>query len=236
MRNLLTLANILIACVFISACTSSGRNKNKVLTYRDSIPGIEKSVNSTEKKSDALIPSVPLNPIEYVKWVRQNDVQEQQRGEITYSLQHKPHDYIVCMEVGSEQINKDQRKTIMNDLGYLEYFDLRIGLVNGTEEFLKYHLSDKEEYNRRVKYYAFDFKNDISLISNSDTLHPVLFHFERAYDLIPYATFSLAFSKDKINYSKNISLEITDDGVSHDTIQFYFKGEDLIKAPKLKTL
>jgi hypothetical protein len=197
--------------------------------------GDEKNYFST--KDEIVIPDESLSPQEYVTWIQQHMYEAQNEGNLSFELQYKPYDYIACLESGSGQISESVRGVITGELEGFEYFDLRIGIISGGEELLKYQLPDPGAYEKRVKYYAYEFARDISLISASgDTVHPVLFHFERAYDVTSFCTFSLAFPKEQIDYSKKLNISIYDRLFSSRVISFDFEGSNLHQLPKLKTL
>src|SRR5260221_13135459 len=120
-----------------------------------------------------------LLPKEYVSWVKyDNNGLSKSRNidNIQYSVLFKPVDYITCMELRKEEISKTEYNKKKNELGDMQYFDLTIKVNGFQEEFLKYDLTSKEEYNDRVNYCAFKFQNDISLYDGKDSIPCSLFH------------------------------------------------------------
>lgn len=71
---------------------------------------------------------------------------------------------------------------------------LRIQLLNTNADILKHGLATPEEHQRRLSYFLLGFKNDISLISHSDTIPCYDLHMERTYMDLPYMNFILTFN------------------------------------------
>jgi hypothetical protein len=104
--------------------------------------------------------------------------------------------------------------------------------ANGRQEFLKYEV-DSSTYEERVKYYSFEFKNDITLSGNNSTELKISdYHFERDFGLSPKGTISLSVILPK--NLKTLVLKFNDqiygDGVN--TIDFDLK--EINALPKLK--
>src|SRR5256885_770874 len=74
-------------------------------------------------------------------------------------------------------------------------------------------ISSDEEYSDRVNYCAFKFQNDISLYDGKDSIPCSLFHFERAFDIVPYGKFILGFAKS--NHPENAETFIVYDKIFH---------------------
>jgi len=171
---------LLCAAVFLlsGSCTPRDQNNNEgrflEVKQDKSIEGLIFSDVSNDS----------LNPREYRQWVIQHCLMERTAGEIYLKLLYKPYDYIICLETGDSCIKACDDSKLKNELDGMEYFDLRVGLISDRGSPLKHNLLNQDQYSDRVKYYAFQFQNDISLITTGgDTIHPQLFHFERAYDL-----------------------------------------------------
>lgn len=211
------------------SCNSSGTENFISGTFR-----YERNDFSTKK--EIIIPGKSLCPKEYITWIQQNRYESRNEGNLIFGLQYKPYDYITCLESEANHVTDSMRRIVTGELAGLEYFDLRIGLLSEGEELLKYQLSDPADYQKRVKYYAYEFVRDISLISSGGVIHPVLFHFERAYNVTSFCTFSLAFQKDQIDYSKELTINIYDRVFSSSIISFDFEGSNLYQLPELKTL
>ena len=102
------------------------------------------------------------------------------------------------------------------------------------ELLLKYDLHSRKEYEDRVNYFAFGMQNDIRLVQGGDTLPCQLFHFERVYDVAPYATFLLAFPLGK-DYSSDKTLVLFDHGFNKGILKFFFDGRDIKNVPQVET-
>lgn len=141
--------------------------------------------------------AIQMEVSDYISWCRDKDnglLKSKVIKNMCYTLQYKPLEYIACVE-NEGNISKEELKSKEAELSGLDYYDLRIEAPENVGELLKYKLNSSAEYQQRVNYFAFSMQNDIKMICGGDTLDCKLYHFERAYDIAPYATFLLAFPK-----------------------------------------
>jgi hypothetical protein len=95
-----------------------------------------------------------------------------------------------------EEINIDYRAVFKEEFRTEEQVQvlLRISLENYDGDLLKYGINEPEKHQERLNYYITDFKNDIKLLSNGDTLSCLDSHFERLQMDSPYRNFILTFN------------------------------------------
>lgn len=75
---------------------------------------------------------------------------------------------------------------------------LKMSLMNYPGDILKFGLSSPEQHQQRLQYYMQDFKNNIRLISGTDTILCLDSHFERLNMDLPYRNFILTFQQPSI--------------------------------------
>src|ERR1035437_2351097 len=174
-----------------------------------------------------------LAPDEFVRWVKDEDhglKKEKKIGDIVFSAQYKPVEYVICMEERSTHISDSVVKRKKSELGDMLYLDFKIALEKGEGELLKYKLSSMAEYGDRVNYFSFKMQNDIFLVDGNDTISCTLFHFERAYDAVPYSTFVLGFPNN--NKAGNKTLIYHDNIFKKGIIKLEFENNNLKAVPK----
>ncbi len=198
------------------------------------------SPNSTEsgKFDNSVISTVLLTPPEYVTWCqnKENKLKKlKEIEELTFSLQYKPAEYVVCMEEKADKISTNSLKEKLSELQGLDYYDFKIEVPSAIGELLKYNVSTPSEYNQRVNYFAFDMQHDVKLLDGNDTLDCMLFHFERAYDIAPSAIFLLGFPKTKSKNSQR-TFFYQDKVFNKGIIKFTYTKDELSQIPKLKTI
>lgn len=184
------------------------------------------------------IERIQLMPRDFVSWVRNRDnnlLQTIKHDKIEFSLQYKPKDYVACLEMKKNSLSAKELSEITSELGEYLYFDFTINILNYNNEFLKYNLIDDNQYQEKVKYCAFEMKKDIKLINGNDTLSCVLFHFERAFNIVSQGTFLLAFENLK-NKNERVSFVYFDKLFNSGSIKFDFESGCFTKIPQLKTL
>lgn len=178
-------------------------------------------------------------PDEYVKWVQGEEYplnKEKQIDELIFSVQYKPHEYIICQEERTNEIPDSILKQKISEIEDMEYYDLKIELENGTQELLKYGLTETGQYDDRVKYFAFSMQKDIQLVlDGKDSIPCGLYHFERAYDVVPFVKVMLGFPTTDKKISER-TLVFHDKVFNKGIIKFQFTKEELQNVPQLKTL
>jgi len=224
---------VLILFLFWFAFNSCNENKSMLNSDGQAIAesDILNSKNSTTTK-------IELSPSDYVQWVKNSEngfFKEKTIDDISFTALYKPYEYIVCIEERAEEIQDSVAKKKLSEMEGMQYFDLKFLLNESQGELLKYKLNSAQEYENRVKYFSFNMQNDIKLVEGQDTIPCSLFHFERAYDVAPFATFLLGFNASK-NNSKDKTLIVYDRTFNKGTIKFTFKQNDLQNLPKLKTI
>lgn len=229
--------NFVFACLyccgllFLNACTENKKTGS---------PGVnDDNVSQQEMSGGSENASLSLEPGEYVQWIQdpENGLKKEKTiDDMIFTLQYKPHEYIVCMEEREPQLQDSLVKRKVGELSDMQYYDFKITLKKGEGELLKFKLNSPEEYNERINYFAFNMQKDIQLVEGNDTLPCSLFHFERAYDVTPSSVFMLGFPLSKNNPEDDKTLIVYDKTFNKGFIKFTFSNKELKNLPKLKTL
>lgn len=216
------LYSILFLCIV--SCTRVNMD-----SYNDDTKNNTAPVNMT---------NIKLTPGDYVNWVQAKEhglKKEKTIDDIRYTALYKPSKYVICEEERTNTLADSIVKRKTKELDGMQYYNLKIELKDGTGEFLKHGASSAADYKERVNYFAFAMQNDIKLVEGNDTLPCLLFHFERAYDVVPYGTFLLAFSLPK-NSNTDRTLIFDDNGFNKGIIKFFFRAVDINNQPQLEVI
>lgn len=214
--------------LFFDSCTDSMKNNFSDNSYQTDI-----APNDYELKEKSLI------PLEYVDWVndKEHNLNKTKRiGEFGFTVFNKPVDYLICLDQRKEEISTLSYDQVKKEFGNLLYFDFKIEADDIPTELLKYKVGGEAEYQRRITYFAYEMQNDFCLVDNNDTLPCIMFHYERTYDIVPYAKVLLGFDPLKNNASKTFEFIYQDRVFSNGLIKFTFRKSDLENIPKLKTV
>ncbi len=176
-------------------------------------------------------------PIEqFVKWVgdKENDLSKiKEISEMNYHLSYMPKECLTYMELKNTEFTKEQFDETKKHYEGMTYFNFRIELKGGQGELLKYNLSSPQQYNARINYMAFEMQKDIFLVQGKDTLPPGLFHFERIYEVAPFATVMLAFDNKKFDPNNEFTVVYNDRLFNKGYIKYNYKQKQLIDLPNL---
>lgn len=212
---------------------SCERNKNHAgnLVEDSSAPNKAASIFGSSPSSQELDPSA------YVKWIKNPDnglVKAKTIDKMIFSVLYKPSEYLLCQEERSNEISTKTYNQKLPDYSDLYYFDLKIEIEGGQGELLKQDASGSEDYDKRVKYYSFGLLHDITMVQNGDTIPCAMTHFERAFDITPYACFQIAFPKQK-SKEGDLTIIFIDKIFGKGILKFFFNKDILSHLPKLKT-
>jgi hypothetical protein len=196
--------------------------------------GIEQRISGSSYVNTKVI----LEPGRYVQWCQNTDnglKKNKEIGDITYLLFYKPIEYVIAQELQSDSISQSIYRRKNSELEGLDYFDFKIQLTSSEGELLKYRVGSTVEYQERLNYFAFQMQKDLKMVEGMDTIDCELFHFERAYDVAPYAVFLLGFPKQNSD-AKERTFFYQDNMFHKGIIKFTYTKEEMRDVPKLKTI
>lgn len=176
-----------------------------------------------------------LLPSEYVTWVNDEANHLLKRKTVhplIVEVLYKPIPYIIANEKRTNAISKVAYETRKKELEGMQYFTLKLSTVEG--DITNYGVTNKAEQDERFNYLSFAMKRDIKLIDGKDTLPCQLFHFERAYDLVSYRSFVLAFEQSNPNIEREKTIIIDLPYFRTGPIKINYKNSDLESIPSLK--
>ena len=105
----------------------------------------------------------------------------------------------------------------------------RIRIPGTSESPFRYKLGVIEDYEKRVKFYAFEFNNNITLYQDG-ALAPITgYSLDANLNAAPFETFMAAFRLEK-SYSQtaeDLHLQVVDPILSQGTIDLVIKKEEL---------
>ncbi len=201
------------------------------------------SCNNPESVSEKVLAAGELNyadkemPLpEFVTWVadKENElVKTKEIKDIIFNTAYMPGEVMAYMELKNKEYSQSQFKEISEHYSAMSYFNFRIELKEGSGEVLKYNLSSAGQYNERLNYMAFNMQKDIYLVQNSDTLYPGLFHYERIFEVAPYATAMLAFDNEKFKKDEEFTIVYNDRLFNKGLIKFNYRPKQLIDLPNI---
>lgn len=149
-----------------------------------------------------------------------------------YVIQYKPYDYILLME----HISGQDRKKRLQQLSGTAWFNISIKRKDGSVSPMRYNLSSKDEYDKRLNYFLNGAAKDIGMVyGNKDTLMPLSYAFENNYNLTPQETMVVAFAlpKGEISPAKEMKISIDDNVFGNGIIKAVITTDALQNTPEL---
>lgn len=177
-------------------------------------------------------------PLEYVKYVEDEDNAlkiSKEIGDVVYTLQYKPVDYLIALEQKKNIIDINEYTKRKVELDGMEYFTLELKSKENNIEVMNIGALDKNEYNERIQYASYDLQNDIYLLIGKDTIPCGLYHFEQKYGLGNSVKILVGFEKLKTP-SKNLTVVLEDKILNGGVIKFLLLKENIDLLPKMKII
>ena len=113
------------------------------------------------------------------------------------------------------------------------YYNIRISTLDQTDILAK-GVNDKSIYTQRLNYLSYDFQNNISLVTETDSVNCGLYHFVQTYGITPYIDMVVGFAAEQIATSQ--TLVIDDRVFGNGIIKFYIDKQDINNIHHLVTI
>lgn len=176
---------------------------------------------------------------EFVAWCNNEEnhlAKSKVISELNYHLSYLPSESMAFLELRTEEYDYEKFKKTTDNFKEMTYFNFKIELTGGSGELLKYQLNSAVQYESRVKYISFQMEKDLCLIQGQDTLYPGLYHFERAFEVVPYLTVMFAFDNKKFDKEKEFTIVYNDKLFEKGLIKFNYQNRQLIDMPNVVAL
>jgi hypothetical protein len=105
-------------------------------------------------------------------------------------------------------------------------------MLSVKKNALRNNLSNDEDYYSRLNYLNFNFSKDILMISGTDTLPCVFYHFENTYDAQSANHILLGFDGKKNTDDNGFQILLYPKFLNVGIIKFAFEKDDLNRLPK----
>ena len=179
-----------------------------------------------------------VKPVDLVKFVRSTDNglhKQKAIGSLLVDVQYRPVDYVIANEFRKNDIDPTAYQDRKEELDGLQYYNLKIGFTGNTKmDITKYNIRNDAEQQERLYYLSFHMKHDIRMIQGQDTLAPVLYHFERSFDLSNHRTFVVAFEEPDQEHNNDKTLLLDTPILATGPLKIKFKKDHIKKIPNLK--
>jgi hypothetical protein len=169
-----------------------------------------------------------LSSSDYVNWVidEENSLRQTQNYlSINYTIQYKPHDYIILIENGGNNITQKDINEMRMGLGDLLYFDL---VISSSQKTLISLLQSQKVNN---------INELLKAKINNYEVAPSIAHLETPDPITNQIRISFAFDIDKeILNSDFLALEVFyyDELLNNGIIKYKYSKKNITKIPSLK--
>jgi len=192
--------------------------------------GVLSTYESNNQESNVPVINGKISPGEYISWVDKYYSQKVTIGEITYELKYLPVSYMLL--TNQEYSDEKQFQKDLKDNDNSHYFSLKISRSDYSGDPLKSGISSENEYYGRVEYLSFGIASDVVLIENGDTLPCTVNSYERSFNVGPYITEMLTFSKGTEKPVDRV-LVYNDRLFGNGPVKFRFGKEKFIQSPQI---
>lgn len=179
-----------------------------------------------------------VSPKDYVNYVKdyKNGLHKFKKiGALEVDVQYRPIPYVIANEFRKNNIRQEDYIKRESELSGLQYYNVKLSVAEQGQDITKYKVVSQEDYQQRLYYLSYKMKNDIQLVEGKDTLSPILYHFERSYDISDKRTFVVAFESTQ-NEVKDKTLVIDAKPFGTGPIKLRMTEIDLNNLPKINLL
>ncbi len=179
-------------------------------------------------------PKKAMTSAEYCTWAQSTDYpyrDTQRVNNVLYILEYLPTELEIAQQLRGKRITTEEAQTWLSENNTDLHFKLTIITPTAGTDLYHFDLGEEESSAERASYYAFEFKNDLRLITSNDSIVPSGYLHERGLANYPVAKFNLDFPKSTLKEIN--SLTINDKIVTQSTISFSVKDWPTTKIPTL---
>lgn len=179
-------------------------------------------------------PKKAMTSAEYCAWAQSANYpyrDTQTVNNVKYILEYLPTELEIAQQLRGKRITTEEAQTWLSEDNADLHFKLTIITPTAGTDLYHFDLNDDESSADRASYYAFEFKNDLRLITSKDSIAPGGYLHERGLANYPVAKFNLDFPKSALKETN--SLTINDKIVTKSTISFSLKDWHTTKIPTL---
>lgn len=166
-----------------------------------------------------------MKPVEYLAWVEnaKNKLKiNKHTKSADYELQYEPTAYKAIKVHNIHELTGKKFRTQKKSFQQLSHFLLQV----------KFHQKPVENERDVSEYLAFDYKDRIRLVSQTDTLdRTALYHLESSSSIYPYHKILFAYPRKSIKGSFSIILD--KNKLDNEQVIFRFSGKNIKKAEKI---
>jgi hypothetical protein len=137
---------------------------------------------------------LPVN--QYINWfkVSNDNLNIGQTDNYEFELRYISPKALALMEFDG---NIDSLNKYINEYNMFSNFTLKIFSKEREKDVLRYLTKNESEYYERLQYFISYLNYDIKAInSQNDTIQCVFHHYERTYNITPYANITISFESD----------------------------------------
>ena len=129
-------------------------------------------------------------------------------GPYKVEIQYTPVEYLAIKKEKGKPTEATLTK-MQTDLAKTVQLNFRLGVKDQTTDLLEFGIRNMKEYEARMKYFSFEFQNDIYLEQEGKKIPCTMFHFERIYKLKSNRSFTIGF--DEVNPNEPFKVVIDAD-------------------------
>ncbi len=177
---------------------------------------------------------LPADLVRYVNAPKNGLRQIKKVGPLELDLQYKPLAYVIANEFRSNELPQTTFEKRQKELEGLEYYNLKIGVNSPQKNITTFRVNNQDEQQNRLYYLSYEMKNDLKMVQGRDTIAPVLYHFERTYDVSNHRTFVLAFPKSNEKGDRTLIMNSPEIGTG--PIKIKIKASAINNTPNIKLL
>ena len=179
-----------------------------------------------------------VSPKSYVSYCRDSKnglIKQKNIGDVTVKVDYMPLDLIAINELKRNNITEQEINDIKSTYGNAQYYHMQIKMSDNPEvNITNTHVNTELDLEKRLNYLSFQMQRDIALVESGDTLKPIMFNFERSYDVSEFRSFMVAFETPQKPSAADKTFILDTPVLRTGPIKFTFSQKDISSLPPLK--
>jgi len=166
----------------------------------------------------------------YGKWFNQEHgyINEKFINKLSFRVQYKPIELMMLRELeANTAYSKEEIENLRESFGSSLYFLLEIAFDERAEtineDLLRITAKDYNAFAENVKHFAFNMESAVELSINGATIVPVIYHYERGFELGKKQRFLFAFQPPESINKEEVTFVFYDDIFKTGKNNFKFK-------------
>lgn len=204
----MTKAGIYIIIGVVGLFAACSKKEHQSNAEKGSITNEE--IRDNQIKDKTFEKDISYTEIETYLLAQKTNISQRKMGDFVFAARAVTPEEKILQEHTSKVTTQEKLDSLLRDYNGLLYVDFSIDTDNFNHELLRYDLKSQAQYQERVRYFSFDFQQNIKLQACGQDFPCKLYHFERNFGVKSGLNFSMGFEIPETCSTNQLKLVVDD--------------------------